>query len=50
MDNLIAPLLIVAKKEFSEKFRKPERDESTGLYVVLGNNDSPGKVLFSARV
>ncbi|MDR3547214.1 MAG: hypothetical protein P4M11_02870 [Candidatus Pacebacteria bacterium] len=33
IDNLIPVLLFVAKKDFREKFRKPERDPITGLYV-----------------
>lgn len=34
MDNIIPALLNTAKKEFREKFKKPEKDKITGLYIV----------------
>ena len=32
IDNMIPALLAVAKKEFRERFKKPEKDPNTGLY------------------
>lgn len=34
MDNLIPTLLAITKKEFRERFRKPDRDKYTGLYLT----------------
>ena len=34
MDNILPVLLSLTKKEFKERFKKPDRDRSTGLYFT----------------
>jgi len=49
MDNLIPALLNVAKKEFRERWRKPERDKSTGLYLTPADTQ-PKKATFYSTI
>lgn len=47
MDNLVPTLLAVAKKEYRERFKKPEKDKNTGLYIVP--NEAKGFNAFIAK-
>lgn len=47
MDNLVPALLAVTKKEFREKFRKPERDKSTGLYLTPAETQAKKATFYS---
>ncbi len=49
MDNMIPALLSVVKKEYREKFKKPEKDKSTGLYVVPVESPTKTTSSFLAR-
>ena len=50
IDNMIPYLLNVAKKDFRERFKRPEKDATTGLYVenVYGGGKDLSS-LFSAK-
>ena len=47
--NIVPTFINVARKEFRERFRRPEKDPNTGLYVdnVFGQNKD--QILFVAR-
>ena len=34
MDNIIPNLITATKKEFKERFKRPDRDRNTGLYLT----------------
>jgi len=47
MDNLIPILLAATKKEFKERFKKPERDKNTGLYLTPADVQSKKATFYS---
>lgn len=49
MDNLVPTLLSITKKEFRERFKKPDRDKSTGLYYTLADLQ-PKKATFYSTI
>lgn len=49
MDNLIPAMLTIAKKEVREKFKKPDKDKNTGLYIVPSENQNKGLNAFVAK-
>jgi hypothetical protein len=47
---MIPALLLAAKKEFRERFKKPERDKSTGLYIVPSASPVKETPIFVAKI
>lgn len=37
MENLLMRLLLITKKEFRERYKKPEWDEDLELYIIPNN-------------
>lgn len=49
LENLLPNLIQVSKKEFRERFKKPERDKATGLYVVANESQNKDKPMFCSK-
>ena len=49
LDHLIPLLIGVTKKEFRERFKRPERDSNTNLYVDTIFGGSKDQTIFLAK-
>ena len=50
MENILPVLISISKKEFRERYRRPTKDNETGLYIVPTDNPVKMNATFSARV